>query len=63
MQEYAKHQWTSSGSNTDGLLTTAVLNSFLSPLEKTLSCRFGTIKVNFLILKMVYCVYSLESPR
>ena len=56
--------WNFSGSNTDGRFTTAVSNSFLSPLEKSYSCRFGIIKgVFFLfILKMVYCVYSLESP-
>ena len=28
---------------TDGLFTTAVLNSFLSPLEKSHSCKFGII--------------------
>ena len=37
------------GSNTDGSFTTAVSNSFLSPLEKANSCRFGIIKNVFLI--------------
>ena len=32
-----------SGSNTDGSFTTAVSNSFLSPLGKKHSCRFGII--------------------
>ena len=33
--------------------------------KKSLGCRFGMIKCDFLffILKTVYCVYSLESPR
>ena len=32
------------------------------PREKSHSCKFEIIKVVFLfILKMVYCVYSLES--
>ena len=38
------------GSNTDGSFTTAVSNSFLSPLEKKArSCRFGIIYGVFLI--------------
>ena len=54
-----------SGSNTDGSFTTAVLNSFLSPLEKNpIAADLGQFRVIFFfILKMVYCVYSLESPR
>ena len=49
-----------SGSNTDGLFTTAILNSFLSPMAADL----GKFRVIFVfILKMVYCVYSLESPQ
>ena len=52
-------------SNTDGSFTTAVLNSFLSPLEKKLiAADLGQFMVSFLfILKMVNYVYSLESPR
>ena len=54
-------QWNFSGSNTDGSFTAAVLNLFLSPLEKKIHCcRFGISRVIFLlILKMVYCVCSL----
>ena len=37
-----------SGSNTDGLSTTAALNSFLSPLEKSHSGKFRLIKDDFL---------------
>ena len=37
-----------SGSNTDGSFTTAVSNSFLSPKEKSLGCRFGIIQCDFL---------------
>ena len=38
-----------SSSNTDGSFTTAVSNSFLSPLEKKKhSCRFGIIQGDFL---------------
>ena len=34
------------------------------PWKKKHSCRFGIIRMIFIfILKMVYCVYSLESPR
>ena len=34
------------------------------PWKKSYSCRFGIIKVVFLFhIKMVYCVYSLESPH
>ena len=32
--QYTHIQWNFSGSNTDGWFTTAVMNSFLSPLEK-----------------------------
>ena len=32
-----------SGSNAGGLFTAAVSNSFLSPCEKSHSCRFGII--------------------
>ena len=54
------------------LFTTAVSNSFLSPVVKIpkLSCRVGIIYGDFcffffffFLLKMVYFVYSLESPR
>ena len=45
--------------------TTAVSNSFLGPLEKSPIAAdvesFGVIF--FLMLKMVYCVYSLELPQ
>ena len=53
------------GSNSDCSFTLAVSNSFLGPLEKIHDCRFGKIKgdFSFFILKIVYCVYSLESPR
>ena len=45
--------------NTDGS------GSFLSPLEKSHTCRFGIILGDFLffILKTVCCVHSLESLR
>ena len=36
------------GSNTDGSFTMALSNSFLSPLEKSHSCRFGIISGVFL---------------
>ena len=36
-----------SGSNTDGLFTTAVSNSSLSPWEKSLGFRFGIIQCGF----------------
>ena len=51
--------------NTDDSSTTAVSNSFLSPLEKSHSGKFGIIKGDFpfFILKLARCVYSLESPR
>ena len=54
-----------SDSNTDGSFTTAVSNSFLSPLEtKTITADLGKFRaIFFFILKMVYCVYSLESPQ
>ena len=46
------------------LVTMAVSNSFLSPLEKSHSCTFGIFKGDLCVIsKMVYCVYSLESPR
>ena len=32
-----------SGSNTEGSFTTAVSNSFLSPWEKSIGCRFWII--------------------
>ena len=35
------------GSNTDGSFTTAVSNSCLSPYEKSHSCRFEIIWVDF----------------
>ena len=58
-------QYNFDGSNTDGSSTTAVSNSFLSPLKKSHSGRFRIIKGNFsfFILKMVCSVYSLESPQ
>ena len=40
-------QYTFSDSNTDGSFTTAVSNSFLSPFEKTHSCRPRIIKGDF----------------
>ena len=60
-------QWNFSGSNTDGSLPMAILDSFLSPFEKSHSCRLRIINGDFFlffILKMVYCVYMylLESP-
>ena len=36
-----------SGSNTDGSFTTSVSNSFLSPFEKSHSCRFQLIEGDF----------------
>ena len=36
-------QWNFGGSNTDGSFTRTVSNSFLSPFEKSQSCRFGLI--------------------
>ena len=53
------------GSNTDGSFTTAVSNLFLNPLERIPNYKFRIIWVFFFffILKMVCCVYSLESPR
>ena len=54
-----------SGWNTDGSSTMAVSNSCLSPQEiKNIAANLGLFRVIFLfILKMVYCVYPLESPR
>ena len=51
------------GSNTDGSLTTAVSNSFLSPQEKIpwLQIRANLMCSSFFILTTEYCVYSLES--
>ena len=51
-----------SGSNTDGSFTTAISNSFLSPLENNPQLQIWN-NVVFFILKMVYCVCSLESPQ
>ena len=54
------------GSNTVGSFTTAVLNSFLSPLENPIAADLELHVfrlIFFYILKTVYCVYSLESPR
>ena len=47
-------------SNTDGSFTTAVSNSFLSPWEKSHSCRFGTIEGDFLqyIENGILCVLT-----
>ena len=56
---YVYLQWNFNGSNTDGSFTTAVSNSFLSPLDKkSYSCRFGIIKVVFLfhIKNGILCV-------
>ena len=44
------------GSNTDGLFTTAV-STFLSPLEKSNSCRF---RMKFILIKSDI---TLESPQ
>ena len=63
IEQFVHVQKNFSGSNTEGSFTMAVSNSFLSPLEKSNICRFVIIcGVFFFILKMVYCVYSLESP-
>ena len=53
-----------SGSNTDGSFTMAISNLFLSTFEISHGCRIRISKGDFLFLylKMVYCVYSLESP-
>ena len=53
-------QYNFNGSNTDGSFTPAVSNSFLSPLAANLG-QLGVIF--FFILKMVYCVHTLESPH
>ena len=45
---YHDIQWSLSGLNTDGSFTSAVSNSFLSPLEKSHSSRFGIIYGDFL---------------
>ena len=59
-----KRQYNFSGSNTDGSFTMAVSNSFVSSLEKSNSCRSRIIWSDFFfMLKMVYCVYSIESPH
>ena len=43
--------------------TTVVSNSFLSPLEKNpLAADLAFNVIFFFILKIVYCVYLLESP-
>ena len=48
------------GSNTDGSFTTAVWNSFLGPLEKSHSCRFGKVWADFLfyIENGILCVLT-----
>ena len=54
------------GSNTDGSFTMAVSNSFLLKFlgKKNIATDFGKFRVNFsFILKMVYCVYSLEVSK
>ena len=57
------------GPNSDDSLTRAVSNSFWSPLEKNpIAADLGKFRLIFFflcvfILKMVYCVYSLELPR
>ena len=58
-------QYNFNGSNTDGSFSTAVSNSFSSPLTKNHpAADLGLIRVIFVFkLKMVYCVFSLESPR
>ena len=57
-------QQTFGGSNTYGSFTTAVSNSFFCPLEKTtLPQIWDNLGWFSSILTMVYCVYSLESPR
>ena len=58
-------QYDFNGSNTDGSFSTAVSNSFSSPLTKNHpAADLGLIRVIFVFkLKMVYCVFSLESPR
>ena len=60
--KFTKIQLNSSGSNTEDSFTMAVSNSFFSSLEKSHSSRFGIIQGDFFlfILKMVYCVFSLE---
>ena len=47
-----------SGLNTDGSFTMAVSNMFLSPQQKNLDCRFGTIKCDssFYIESDILCV-------
>ena len=55
-----------SGSNTDGSFTTVLSNSFLSPLEKSHSCRSGITSGVFLfhIEKRILCVLiSIASMR
>ena len=53
-----------SGSNPDGSFTLDVSNSSLGPLEKNMAVELEKIRVIFFfILKMVNCVYQLESPR
>ena len=56
---------TLNGSTTDGSFTTAVSNSFFSPFRKKIpAADSGQFRVIFFyILKIVYCVYSLESPQ
>ena len=60
-----KHRQNFNGSNTDGLFTAALSNSFLSPLEKNpIAADLGYFTVIFFfILKMAYFVFSLESPH
>ena len=58
-------QYNFNDSNTHDSFTTAVSNSFLSPLPKISYLQIlGSFRVIFVFkMKMVYCVYSLESPR
>ena len=57
-------QQTFSGLNTDGLFTMAVSKFVLESLgNNSKAADLGYFKIIFfLILKMVYCVYSLELP-